>query len=145
MSANSFVDTNILVYAYDRSAGEKHDLAKTLIETLWNDNTGIISTQVLQEFYVNVRRKVQSPLSATEARKLIEDYLSWKVVVNDGAALLEAIEIEQRYQLSFWDALIVQAANTGSAEVLYSEDLNDGQRYGEVRVENPFLAVGVEL
>ena len=145
MSANSFVDTNILVYAYDRSAGEKHDLAKTLIETLWNDNTGIISTQVLQEFYVNVRRKVQSPLSATEARKLIEDYLSWKVVVNDGAALLEAIEIEQRYQLSFWDALIVQAANTGSAEVLYSEDLNDGQRYGEVRVENPFLAAGVEL
>jgi predicted nucleic acid-binding protein len=145
MSANSFVDTNILVYAYDRSAGEKHDLAKRLIETLWNDNTGIISTQVLQEFYVNVRRKVQSPLSATEARKLIEDYLSWKVVVNDGAALLEAIEIEQRYQLSFWDALIVQAANTGSAEVLYSEDLNAGQRYGEVRVENPFLVVGVEL
>ena len=76
MSANSFVDTNILVYAYDRSAGEKHDLAKTLIETLWNDNTGIISTQVLQEFYVNVRRKVQSPLSATEARKLIEDKYS---------------------------------------------------------------------
>ncbi len=140
MSASCFVDTNILVYAYDRSAGDKHARAKALIESLWNENTGVVSTQVLQEFYVNIRRKAQSPVTAAMARRLIDDYLSWKVVVNDGPALLEAIEIEQRYRLSFWDALIVQAANSAGAEVLYSEDLNTGQHYGEVRVENPLLA-----
>ncbi len=139
MNASRFVDTNILVYAYDRHAGDKHARAKELIETLWENNTGVVSTQVLQEFYVNIRRKAQSPLNATTAQRLIEDYLSWKIVVNDGIALIEAIAIEQRYQLSFWDALIVQAANAAGAEVLYSEDLNNGQLYGEVRVENPFL------
>ena len=139
MNASCFVDTNILVYAYDRHAGDKHARAKELIETLWENKTGVVSTQVLQEFYVNIRRKAQSPLNATTARRLIEDYLSWKIVVNDGIALIEAIAIEQRYQLSFWDALIVQAANAAGAEVLYSEDLNNGQLYGEGRVENPFL------
>ncbi len=139
MNASCFVDTNILIYAYDRHAGDKHARAKELTETLWENNTGVVSTQVLQEFYVNIRRKAQSPLNAAMARRLIEDYLSWKVVVNDGAAVIEAIAIEQRYQLSFWDALIVQAANAADTEVLYSEDLNHGQLYGEVRVENPFL------
>lgn len=138
MSDKSFVDTNILVYAHDRAAGRKHDRARELIADLWHEKRGVISTQVLQEFYVNVRRKATRPLGATEAARVLQDYLSWEVVVNDGPAVLEAIAVEERYKISFWDALIVQAANSAGAALLYSEDLNDGQRYSSVTVENPF-------
>ena len=139
MSDKVFVDTNILVYAHDRAAGDKHLRAKALLEQLWRDRTGVVSTQVLQEFYVNVRKKVRAPLSAEEAKQWVADYLHWNVVVNDGPAVVEAIELEARYEISFWDALIVHAANTAGVALLYSEDLNPGQRYGNVTVENPLL------
>ena len=138
MSVRAFVDTNILVYAHDRAAGERHRLARTLLEQLWEGRTGVLSTQVIQEFYVNVRRKAQRPISATEARQLVEDYLSWDVIVNDAEAIREAMILEKRYRLGFWDALIVQAANAGGAAVLYSEDLAHGQVYGTVELVNPF-------
>jgi predicted nucleic acid-binding protein len=137
MSDKAFVDTNILVYAHDRAGGERHRLARTLIERLWEDRTGVLSTQVIQEFYVNVRRKAQRPIGATEARQLVEDYLSWTVVVNDADAIRQALVLEKRYRLGFWDALIVQAANTAGAAVLYSEDLAHGQVYGTVELVNP--------
>ena len=133
-----FVDTNVLVYAYDRGAGEKHARALSLVEKLWMEGNGVLSTQVLQEFYVNVRRKAQKPISHDQARALITDYLSWNPVVNDGATLLEAIDVEQRFKLSFWDAMIVVAAQRSSASVLFSEDFNDGQKFGSVQVQNPF-------
>lgn len=139
MNARCFVDTNILVYAHDRGSGVRHDQAKDLVECLWRERSGLLSTQVVQEFYVNVRRRAKNPLSANEARRLVEDYLSWEVVVNDGDAILGALDIERRFTLSFWDALIVQAANVANAETLYSEDLNHGQTYGMVEVVNPFL------
>lgn len=139
MSDKSFVDTNILMYAHDTSAGEKHERAKALVEELWRDRTGVVSTQVLQELSVNLRRKVVRPLDGKATRDIIADYLTWQVIVNGGASILEAIDLEARYQISFWDALVVQAAQASSAEVLYSEDLSDGQRYGSVRVINPFL------
>lgn len=138
MSASCFVDTNVLVYAHDRSAGEKHRLALELLSELWEGRTAAVSTQVLQELYVNVRRKAGHPLSSEEAKALVADYLRWEVVVNTGDSLLAAIEIEDRYGIAFWDALIVQAATHAGAEVLYSEDLGDGQEYGVVRVVNPF-------
>ena len=134
----AFVDTNVLVYAYDRAAESKHDRARDLVEELWNTGRGIVSTQVLQEFYVNVRRKTRPRISEEEARMLIADYLAWDPVVNDGAAVLEAVDVGRRHQLSFWDALIVVAAMKGGASVIYSEDLNHGQMLGSVRVENPF-------
>lgn len=137
MSDRLFVDTNVLVYAHDRGAGEKHELARALIERLWLDRNGVISTQVLQELWVNVRRKAAAPISAREARRMIEDYLSWEVVVNDGGSTLRAIEIEARYDISFWDALIVQAAEQSGASILYSEDLSHGQKYGSVEVVDP--------
>ena len=137
MSDKCFVDTNILVYAHDRSAGPKHRKAERLVATLWDNRSAAISTQVLQELYVNVRRKAGQPLSVEEARALTADYLRWDVVVNTGESILDAMEIERRYGISFWDALIVQAASAAGAEVLYSEDLNDGQSYGSVRAENP--------
>jgi len=138
--ARAFVDSNILVYAHDRGQGEKHERAKALIERLWAERSGVLSTQVLQEFYVNVRRKAANPVPRAEARRLVEDYLTWQVLVNDGSAILGALDLEERYGISFWDGLIVQAALMAGAETLYSEDLNHGQAYGTVTVSNPFLS-----
>ena len=138
MTVKVFVDTNVLVYAYDRGAGSRHERAQSLLEKLWKEGNGILSTQVLQEFYVNVRRKAKRPVSIEQAKSLISDYLSWDPIVNDGATMLEAIDVEQRYQLSFWDSLIVVAAQKGGASVLFSEDFNHGQKYGSVVVHNPF-------
>jgi len=133
-----FVDTNILVYAYDRGAGLKHERALQTVEELWVSGNGVLSTQVLQEFYVNVRRKAQNPISHKQARELINDYISWNPIVNDAALVLEAIDMENRYKLSFWDSMIVVAAQKSGASVLCSEGFNDGQKFGTVQVQNPF-------
>ena len=137
MSDRYFVDTNILMYAHDRAAGEKHRRAKALVEELWDTRAGVVSTQVLQELAVNLRRKTKKPLDAKATRDVVSDYLAWHVVVNGGDSILEALDLETRYQVSFWDALVIQAAHSAGAEILYSEDLADGQRYGTVRVKNP--------
>jgi len=140
MSDKYFVDTNILMYAHDASAGVKHERAKALVEELWRDRTGVVSTQVLQELAVNLRRKAGRPLEAKVTRDIVADYLTWQVVVNNGESILEALDFEARYHISFWDALILHAAQASGVEVLYSEDLSDGQTYGSVRVVNPVRA-----
>jgi predicted nucleic acid-binding protein len=137
MNGKCFVDTNILVYAHDRSGGLKHQRASTLIEGLWNSGRGVLSTQVLQEVCVNLRRKAGNPLSAKEVRLMIEDYVAWEVVTNTPESVLRALDIEARYKISFWDALIIDAAQTADASILYSEDLATGQRYGSIQVVNP--------
>lgn len=139
MSDRCFVDTNVLIYAHDRGSGAKHERAKDLIGRIWRAREGVISTQVIQELYVNVRRKAANPVSAEEAKQLVRDYIVWEVVVNDGNSVLEAMGIEKRYAVSFWDALIVQAAQSAGVETLYSEDLSHGQLFGSTRVSNPFL------
>jgi len=138
--AKCFVDTNILLYAHDRTTGEKHERAKRTVDFLWHERKGVISTQVLQELAVNLRRKVTPPLLLPEVRDILTDYLAWHVVVNDSGAVLQALALEGRYKISFWDALILQAAETAGAPVVYSEDLADGQTYGSVRVINPLRA-----
>ena len=140
MSDKCFVDTNILMYAHDATAGAKHERARDLVEELWRTRSGVVSTQVLQELCVNLRRKAGQPLDMKNTREIVTDYLSWEVVVNTGESILEAQEIENRHGISFWDALVVQAAESSGAAVLYSEDLSDGQRYGSVRVVNPLAA-----
>ncbi|HEU4894103.1 MAG TPA: PIN domain-containing protein [Vicinamibacterales bacterium] len=140
MSDRYFVDTNILMYAHDTAAGDKHARAKALVEELWQNRSGVVSTQVLQELAVNLRRKTKKPLDAKGTRDVVADYLAWQVVVNGGESILEALDLEGRYQISFWDALVVQAAQASGAEILYSEDLSDGQTYGTVRVINPLRA-----
>jgi predicted nucleic acid-binding protein len=137
MSDKVFVDTNILLYAHDRSAGAKYERARSLIEKLWDSGGGVLSTQVLQELCVNLRRKTAHPLSIEQTRALLQDYLSWDIVINTAESILEALTIEQRYNISFWDALIVQAAGSAGVSVVYSEDLADGQKYGPLRVVNP--------
>jgi predicted nucleic acid-binding protein len=133
-----FLDTNVIVYAYDRDAGRKHEIAKALLIDLWNAQGGVLSTQVLQEFYVTVTKKVASPLPPESAREIVEDYLTWEVVTNDGEAVLEAIDIQVSEKISFWDALVVAAARKGGADILLSEDLADGRKFGDVSVRNPF-------
>ena len=139
MAEKYFVDTNILIYAHDRSAGPKHDLARQLIERLWASGEGVLSTQVLQELCINLRRKVARPMPIEEVRQLIQDYLSWEVIVNSPESVLQALEIEVRYKISFWDALVLRAAESSGAAVLYSEDLAAGQHYGAIQVVNPLI------
>ncbi len=134
-----FVDTNVLLYAHDRSAGLKHERARQLVEQLWDSRQGVLSTQVLQELCINLRRKIVRPLPVEEIRRIIQDYLSWEIVINDSASVLQALEIELRYQTSFWDALILQAAESSGSAILYSEDLAARQKYGAVQVINPLL------
>jgi predicted nucleic acid-binding protein len=139
MNGRIFVDSNVLVYAHDLDAGAKRDVAKGVVEEAWEDGTAAISTQVLQEFYVNVTRKIPHPLSQARARGIMENYLFWHVEMNDPATILKASEIEERHRLSFWDALIVAAAYRARAERILTEDLNHGQRIEGILIENPFL------
>lgn len=140
MSDKYFVDTNILMYAHDRSTGAKHRLAVSLLERLWDSGQGVLSTQVLQELCVNLRRKATPPLPVSQVRQLIRDYSAWEIVTNTSESVLQAIEIEARYQISFWDALILHAAMDSGASILYSEDLAANQTYGGIRVVNPLAA-----
>src|ERR1700689_5038457 len=103
MSDKYFVDTNILVYAHDLKQGAKHERARGLVQKLWESENGVVSTQVLQELCVSLRRKVARPLSAEGTRKVIEDYASWEIVVNTAESVLMGLDIGGRYKISFWD------------------------------------------
>jgi len=139
MSGNRrFVDTNILVYAHDNSAGPKRDKARALVEQLWESRDGCLSVQVLQEFFVSVTRKIAKPLDAETAKEIIADLSRWHIHVPAGDDVLGAIGIHQRTGISFWDAMIVRSAAEMGCAVLYSEDLNAGQEYSGVLAENPF-------
>jgi len=139
MNDKIFVDTNILVYAHDLAAGDRHNQASTIIENLWDTNAGVISTQVLQEFYVTVTRKIVKPLDRLRAREIIRNYLVWPVHLNDAETVLLASEIEARNNLSFWDALIVAAAQLLHVDKIFTEDMNHGQRIEGILIVNPFL------
>ncbi len=138
MSVKVFVDTNVLVYAHDTSSGVKHRIAKQVIESLWSSGNGVLSTQVLQELCISVRRKTPRPRSVEETQRLIQDYMGWDIVVNDSGSVLRALAFEERYKVSFWDALILQAAESAGVDTLLSEDLAAGQSYGSFLVKNPF-------
>jgi predicted nucleic acid-binding protein len=136
---DQFVDTNILIYAFDHSAGYKHKIALQLVEGWWESETGCLSIQVLQEFYVTVTRKVTPPLERSIARQIVADLAQWRLHTPEAGDILQAIDFQQEYQLSFWDALIVQSATRLGCKQLFSEDMSDGQRYGDVQVINPFI------
>ncbi len=133
-----FIDTNILIYAFDVSAGKKRQVASHILSDLWNSGLGVLSTQVLQEFYVNVVHKIQKPIDQKMAKAIIRDLLKWQVVVNSGDSILDAIDISEKYGYSFWDSLIIEAALTGGVSILLSEDLQHGQVISGVTISNPF-------
>jgi predicted nucleic acid-binding protein len=135
-----FVDTNILVYAYDQTAGRKFERSRELMERLWDTGEGVVSTQVLEEFYVTVTAKIPNPLKPREARQIISDLGTWTVALLETRDILAGSEIAERYRLSFWDGLILAAAHKEEAATLWSEDLNHEQKYGEITVRNPLLS-----
>lgn len=138
MSDKKFVDTNIIIYAYDSSAGSKHKIARDLLIKLWDSGEGVVSTQVLQEFFVTVTRKIPKPLTPVVASDIISDFLTWDVVVNDGKDILNAIAIHQKTHFAFWDSLIIAAAQKAGCRTLLSEDLKSDQHIEDLIIKNPF-------
>ena len=138
MKDKMFVDTNILVYAHDLDAGDKHEIAIGVVSDLWESGNGVISTQVLQELYVTLTKKVPSHPKKSQVRRILNNYLAWDLAVNNGQTILQASEIEENYNISFWDAMIVSAAYSKNAAILLTEDLNEGQLIEGIKIVNPF-------
>ena len=138
MNGKTFVDTNVLIYAHDVDAKTKHQTAKNVLRELWSERAGVLSTQVLQEFYVNVTRKIQRPISKASARMVVTTYAAW-CLETTAAEISTAFQIEDASKIGFWDALIVAAALKGGATRILSEDLNPGQSIAGVLIENPFV------
>jgi predicted nucleic acid-binding protein len=133
-----FIDTNILIYAHDVSAGQKHIRAKELMLDSWQLGEGCLSIQALQEFYVNVTQKVTKPLPTEATAQIIADLSVWEVHCPRMEDVPDAIHLQKRYQMSFWDAMILVSALQLGCHVLRSEDLNPGQVYDQVEVQSPF-------
>jgi predicted nucleic acid-binding protein len=133
-----FCDTNVVVYAFDTSAGDKHLRARQLMERLWLEGIGAVSVQVLQELFVTLTRKIPRPLSARNARTIVADLATWHVVVPTPSDVLAAIDATVNWNLSFWDAMILIAAQRSGATMVWSEDLNSGQVFDTVTLRNPF-------
>jgi len=138
VDGKTFLDTTLLAYAHDRSEPPKQLVAQELLDALWRSRTGALSTQVLQEFYVVATRRFDPPMSRATAREVVALYGEWPTVQVDLALVLAASKLEERHTLSFWDALIVEAAVRSGAGRLATEDLQTGRRIGGVRIENPF-------
>lgn len=138
MIGKTFVDSNVLIYAHDLDAGTKNRIANSLLRQLWEYRTGVLSVQVLQEFYANITHKVAKPLSQTEARMVVDEYSGWcsETTPSDIAT---AFRIEDEARIGFWDALIVASALKRGATRILSEDLNAGQRIAGIVIENPFV------
>jgi len=139
MIDNIFVDTNILVYAHDLDAGDKHEEAQRIVSELWETKNGVLSTQVIQELYVTLTKKVLHPIEKVTARRILQRYFTWQVIINDPAIIMRASDIEEAYKLSFLDALIVSAAYAKNVTTILTEDLNHGQYIEGILIQNPFL------
>jgi predicted nucleic acid-binding protein len=140
MSDKTFIDTNVLIYAHDVDAGAKHQTAKTVLRELWSERTGVLSVQVLQEFYVNVTRKIPTPLSKDLARHVVSSYAIW-CTETTSSEISAAFRIEDESRIGFWDALIVSSAAKSGATRILSEDFSAGQRIAGVIIENPFVGI----
>jgi predicted nucleic acid-binding protein len=139
MSADVFLDSNVLVYASSTDPDEaaKKSLAREILDSR---NFGI-STQVLQEFYVTVTRKIKRRLQPREAVEFMDSIADRPILAADYKLVLRAIDFEARFGISYWDAAIVAAANELHAKILYTEDLNHEQFYGDVQAINPFVSL----
>lgn len=136
----TFVDTNVLAYAHDASDLRRQPVAAALLDDLWGSRTGVLSTQVLTEFYAVATRKFDPPLARREARALVDAYAAWPVVQVDPPLIVAASALEEQHSLSIWDALIIEAARRGGAERLVSEDLQHGRRVAGLVIHNPFVS-----
>jgi predicted nucleic acid-binding protein len=138
MNAKVFVDTNVLVYCRDASEPKKQEQAMAWMAHLWGSKTGSLSYQVLQEFYITVTAKLQPGLDPESARKDVRSLLVWHPIVVNDRVLKNAWLIQDRYQISWWDALIVSAAQMADCRYLLTEYLQENQEFGSLQVTNPF-------
>lgn len=138
----AFVDTNVLVYAVDAHDRTKHDTARAALTKLWESDDGVVSTQVLQEFYSVATTKLRSVMRPAQARRVVADYAEWCSVQTTAQLIVSASHLSEEHTIGFWDALIVEAALLAGAQTLLSEDLQHGRRFGTVTVHNPFLDAG---
>ena len=135
-----FLDTNLLLYAYDVGSPAKHAVAVRILEDLWKSGNGILSTQILQEFFVNVTKKIPQAVICRGRQgdrrgfPEVEGSSPW-----EGRTILRAIDLHEKHKYAFWDSLVIQSAIEGGARWLLSEDLRDGQRIGDLAIRNPFL------
>ncbi len=136
--ALAFVDTNVILYAYDRSAEVRHERAAQLVGDLGARRQGAVSVQVLQEFYVNATRKIAEPLTHADALGRLRALARWPLHAPLASDVIAAAELARESQLSFWDAMIVRSAAVLGCETLWSQDLNDGQQIAGVTVRDPF-------
>lgn len=134
----TFVDTNILLYAQDLHDPRRSMIARNILEQLWISDTGVVSTQVLQEFYSAATQKLKRPLSCAAARRIIADYSEWCSVNTDPLLIVSASRLHEDHKVQFWDALIIEAALRAGATRLLSEYLQHGRKFGDLVVENPF-------
>jgi len=139
----SFVDTNVLVYLFDRDSPHKRTIARNIFKNEGLSGNLILSTQVLQEFYVSVTRKLATPLNAEAAYRATLHLSFLPLVIIESSLVLSAIRRSRQFSLSFWDALIVQSALQAGVERLWSEDMQDGQVIEDLRIENPFARTGL--
>ena len=135
----SFFDTNILIYAVDEEETEKFGLAGELVETHLVDGDGMISVQVLREFYYSATRKLRRPLTDEQAREMVEHFSTFRTLPEDARMVLGAVRRSQELMLPFWDALIVEAALKAGADRLFTEEMQHGLLIEGMRIENPFL------
>lgn len=139
MTGPVFVDTNVLVYARDAGEPIKQACAMDLLRSLWESRLGRVSQQVLQEYYVTVTRKLRPGLPKADARMDVELLMAWRPLVPSRSTLSKAWMLEDRFQLSWWDSLIVAAALESRCEWLLSEDMQDGLKIENLRIRNPFV------
>lgn len=139
-----FVDTNVLLYSEDTADTAKHNAARRWLAELWQRRCGRLSAQVLNEFYANATRKLQPAMPAGDARAEVRRYQRWQPWLNDHSTVETAWAVESRYRLSYWDSLVVAAAQQQGCELLLSEDLQHEQQIDNVRIINPFR-VGPEI
>ena len=135
-----FVDTNVLLYGVDDLNPAKRDQARAWLAVCWERRCGRLSTQVLNEFYANVRKKFKSALSAGDARVEVRRYQNWRPWVIDQPTVESAWAAESRFQINYWDALMVAAAQHQGCHILLTEDLQHLQQFDKLSVINPFLA-----
>ena len=137
MSSKTFVDTNVLIYAHDVDQKQKHPVARRLLIDLLRTRTLVLSAQVLQEFYVNVTRKIPKPLTKRAAREIVDDFSVWSIDTT-ASEIATAFRIEDESRIGFWDALICASALKSGAKVILSEDMSHGQTIAGIRIQNPF-------
>ena len=138
MTETAFFDTNVLVYVHDPRSPQKQQVARDLVKQYFSTGAGVLSTQVLQELFVFLTAKIAN-LPVPAVASLIADYCAFPLVIIEPAHILNAVDLHARYQLSFWDGLILAAAKAAGASTLFSEDFSHGRTYDGVTLQNPFI------